>query len=589
MSPTELSPAPRASVEVGPPVPRSGRVQPLGEESTQDLTTSEEDSLARNLFTVAALRLAVVSLALLALVVALLVNPPEDREVNSWQFFLIGTTYGLSVLYLLLLRVPRLIRGLAYTQVALDALLVTVLVYMTGGIESPFAFSYVFVILASSITLYRSGALIAAGLTVALYGTILGLHAFSPGALLSPLPGRWGSALLSYFGHSTGMIVVAFLSSALVEKLRVTGRKLAEKESDLAELHLLHAAILRSLPAGIMSVDQLGNVRFANDAALQILKRASGEVVGHHLREVVPEMAPAWSHSIDIQFKESTQARFEADHVRGDNETIRLGFSLAPLASDTDLDAIIVFQDVTDIIRLKNAVARSERLASVGQFAAGLAHEVRNPLASMCASIDVLRSHLSPPDHLRRLMDNVTREAERLNGLITDFLSLARPRSLELKPCDLGRLVREVADLIEYEQPPGISVVRRLAEGVEADLDYDLMKQVVWNLVRNATEALGPAGGRLELEVKQADGVAVIRVCDDGPGVDPAAQSKIFDPFYTTKERGSGLGLAISNSIVEAHGATLSFDSSPGQGTSVSIYIGPSPSARPSAFVERRT
>lgn len=546
-------------------------------DSTIDLATHEETGLARNLFTVAALRLAVVSLALLALVVSLLLDPPREGTVSSWQFFLIGATYGLSVLYLLLLRIPELIRGLAYTQIALDALLVTALVYMTGGIESPFAFGYVFVVLASSSTLYRSGALIAAATTIGMYGTVLGLHAFGPADVLTPLHGRWGSAVLSYLGHSAGMVVVAFLASALAEKLRATGRKLAEKESDLAELHVLHAAILRSLPAGVMSIDDLGNVRFANDAAFQILRLPESDVVGRHLSRVVPAMEPAWSHLRDSHFREGGQTRFEADFERSDGEVARIGFSVAPLDSDSDLNAIIVFQDVTDIIRLKDAVARSERLASVGQFAAGLAHEVRNPLASMCASIDVLEASLSPPEHLRRLMENVTREAERLNGLITDFLALARPRSLDMKPHDVGLLVTEVLDLLEHDRPADVTVVRRVDSEVIAEVDHDLMKQVVWNLARNGIEALGERGGQLEVEVFRSDGDANIRISDDGPGVDEQTAAKIFDPFYTTKERGSGLGLSISNSIVEAHGATMIFDSAPGEGTSVSIRFGPPP------------
>jgi two-component system sensor histidine kinase PilS (NtrC family) len=541
---------------------------------------------------VAALRLAVVSLALLALVIAILLNPPAEGEVSSWQFFLIGTTYGLSVSYLLLLRFPELIRGLAYTQIALDALLVTALVYMTGGIESPFPFGYVFVVLAASSTLYRSGALIAAATTIGMYGMVLGMHAFGPADVLPSLQGRWGPAILSYMGHSAGMIVVAFLASALAEKLRATGRKLAEKESDLAELHVLHAAILRSLPAGVMSIDDLGNVRFANDAASHILRLPGGELVGRHLSGIVPAMEPAWSQLRDSHFREGNQTRFEADYVRSDGEPVRIGFSVAPLDADSDLNAIIVFQDVTDIIRLKDAVARSERLASVGQFAAGLAHEVRNPLASMCASIDVLEASLSPPDHLRRLMENVTREAERLNGLITDFLALARPRSLEMKSCDVGRLVAEVLDLLEQDRPANVTVIRRVDADVGAELDHDLMKQVVWNLARNGIEALEARGGRLEVEVFRADGTACIRISDDGPGVDESTAAKIFDPFYTTKERGSGLGLAISNSIVEAHGATMIFDSTPGEGTSVSIRFDSSPALVASSsvptLVERR-
>jgi len=544
-------------------------------DSTQDLAGLEETSLARNLFTVAALRLAVVSIALLALVASLVLDPPDQGDVSSWQFYLIGATYGLSVLYLVLLRFPPLIRWLAYSQIALDAILVTALVYMTQGIESPFAFAYVFVILAASSTLYRSGAFIAAFTTIVLYGGVLALHAVGPSSVLPPLGERWGSAILSYLGHGAGMVAVAFLSSALAEKLRATGRKLAEKESDLEELHQLHAAILRSLPAGVLSIDEWGHVQFGNDAAFQILGLAEEQLVGHHLSRVVPPMAPAWEQMRGSLFRRPVQARFERDFTRADGEAIRIGFSVAPLASASDSNAIIVFQDVTDIVRLKDAVARSERLASVGQFAAGLAHEVRNPLASMCASIDVLRGSIDPPGHMRRLMDNVTHEAERLNALISDFLALARPRALELERAEIGLIVAEVLDLLENDRGfERVRLIRRIESGVEADVDRDLIKQVVWNLCRNALEAMGQREGHLWVDVS-FDGDAIIRIVDDGPGVSPEMRPKIFDPFYTTKDRGSGLGLAISNSIIEAHGATMIFDSAVGEGTAVLIRLQP--------------
>jgi len=561
-----------------------------GSNSTVDLASVEGNGLARNLFTVAVLRLIVVSLALLALVVAILLEPPTEGDIASWQFYLIGTTYGLSVLYLLLLRFSRLVRGLAYIQIGLDALLVTALVYMTQGIESPFAFGYVFVVLAASSTLYRTGALIAAATTIFMFGAILALHALGPNSVLPNLTGRWGSSALSYLGHSAGMVIVAFLASALAEKLRATGRKLAEKESDLEELNQLHAAILRSLPAGVISVDNLGNVRFANDAALQILRIPERDLVGRFIGQIWPAVAPAWAELRDSHFREAGPGRYEEDFVRPDGEVVRIGFSVAPLDFESELNALIVFQDVTDILRLKDAVARSERLASVGQFAAGLAHEVRNPLASMCASIDVLARTISPPEHLQPLMQNVTREAERLNDLITDFLALARPRALEIHRESLAKVVNEVLDLFENEEiSASIEIRREIDPDVEADVDVDLMKQVVWNLVRNAVEALTPRGGELCVSVREDEDGASVQIVDDGPGVVPEVAPKIFDPFYTTKERGSGLGLAISNSIVEAHGATMIFESAPGSGTRVEIRFGTATSSipRPRALLGR--
>ncbi|MEM1024910.1 MAG: ATP-binding protein [Myxococcota bacterium] len=542
-------------------------------ESTQELVDAERSSLTRSLFTVAAVRLTVVSLLLVGLVMQLVLRGPTEDDVGAWRFVLIGVTYGLSVVYLLLLRVRRLVEPLAYVQIGLDGILVSALVFMTQGVESPFAFAYVFVVLSASMSLYRRGGLIAAATTVLMFGSILLVQLFSPFGGLVPLEGRWAGAVSSYVGHSAGMIVVALLASTLAEKLRATGQKLAEKELDLEHLAELHAAILRSLPAGVLTVDDAGFIQFANESAVVILEQGAERLVGRALGQAVPPMAPAWQRTRESLFRASGRERFEIDiQVRG--EPRRVGFSVAPLSFDTGVSAIIVFQDVTDRVRLEDAVARSERLASVGQFAAGLAHEVRNPLASMCASIDVLSASLEPPPSMQRLMSNITKEAERLNALISDFLALARPRKLEVADIDGERLVASVVEMFENELQADIRVERHL-HPIEVRVDEDLIRQVLWNLLRNARDALlVKGGGTVRVSTGEDVDGAFISVADDGDGIPEDVLPRVFDPFFTTKERGSGLGLAISNSIVEAHGGSLWVESRSAQGTTVIIRFG---------------
>ncbi|MGF1511549.1 MAG: nitrogen regulation protein NR(II) [Myxococcota bacterium] len=544
----------------------------MGLRTLQSPTSSDaaRASLAKSLFAVAALRLAVVSLVLVVLVVDLVMQPVAAEGVGPWRFGLVAVTYGLSVIYLVLLRFTELVRGLAYLQVVLDAVLVTALVVMTQGTESPFTFAYVFVVLTASMTLYRPGGLLAAATTSVLFGGVMLVQLLGSFGPLPSVQDRWGSVLLSYGGHTLGMLLMALLASTLAEKLRSTGEKLAQKEQDLRRLGDVHASILAALPAGVMTVDASGRIHFVNDAACQILGLPRLELTGVTLEGAVPAMAPAWRQTVQSRFKEPSRARFEADFNRGRGEVIRLGFSVAPLDRESESSAIIVFQDVTDVMRLKDAVARSERLALVGKFAAGLAHEVRNPLASMCASIDVLAASLDPPESVRRLMSNVTREADRLNGLITDFLALARPRTLHVADQDFAGAVTSVLDVFENELDPGIRLVRSIRP-LEVRVDADLMLQVVWNLIRNARDAVVQEGGTIWVETGEDSEGAFLRVADDGPGVTEDLKSKIFDPFYTTKERGSGLGLAISNSIVEAHGAEMWFDSRVGAGTRVTV------------------
>ncbi|MEO1335733.1 MAG: ATP-binding protein, partial [Myxococcota bacterium] len=302
-------------------------------------------------------------------------------------------------------------------------------------------------------------------------------------------------------------------------------------------------------------------------------------IVGYHLGHVVPSIQSYWkAHQRDP----SERGRFEVGADRPDGSRIRLGFSFAPLAVDAgESSAMVVFQDLTDIVRLKEAVERAERLATVGKFAAGLAHEVRNPLASMCASIDVLKESIDPPPAMKRLMNNVVREADRLNALITDFLAFARPRPLRAEPVELASMLRSIMSVFSHDQLLAhTSVQWQVTPGIRAMIDSDLIRQVIWNLVRNAAEATPQ--GQITLICRKEGDKPVVRIRDDGPGIPPEQLAKIFDPFYTTKEGGTGLGLAIAHSIIEAHGGELNVDSELGQGTEISLLL-PEAAASPTA------
>lgn len=532
-----------------------------------------EEEFKRNLLLVAWIRVVVVSVSLIVIFALVQLNPPwEASQIQSWQYALIGTTYGLSIVYALALRYGKAALLLAYAQIGLDALIVSVLVLMTGGVESVFGFAYVFCILGGAVTLYRRGGRLAVVVTIGMYGAVIAAQMLQ---LLSVLPVvRPTSALISLAVHAVGMAAVAELSSTLAQKLRDTGRALAEKEVDYEQLQQMHAAILRSLPAGLVTVDAGGTIRYANDAAVNILRISLRDLVGQPLEVVVPGMRKAW-----VRWSEDPIAgreRHETSYERAEGVRLRLGFSFAPLdiVHGKVSGTIVVFQDVTDIVMLKEAVERAERLATVGKFAAGLAHEVRNPLASMCASIDVLSSTLEPPPPLQRLMSNVVEEADRLNRLITDFLALARPRSLQLERHELGAIVESVLEVFRQEAAH-VTIETEIDAGVVAIVDEDLLRQVLWNLVRNAADALRPAGGTLWVRVALNGEEPVMTVEDDGPGMSSEQLRRVFDPFYTTKAGGSGLGLAISHSIVEAHGAALDVTSAEGEGTRVTIRFKP--------------
>lgn len=508
-------------------------------------------------------------------------RPPRDAsDIATWQYIIIGIAYGLGLIGILALRKGRFLELVAYSQVIADAFIVTAVVTLTGGAESVFAFTYVFVVLEGSLVLLTPGAIVSTGLGTVFFGTVILLQIgrVLPGVLPPVVETH---AVFTFAIHSTGVGLVAFLASHLATKLRIAGRRLAEREEDLERLRELHAAILRALPAGLLTVAPDGRIRFGNESAHAILHRGPGQLVGRPLAEVLPEVA-----AVHEGYRPAAPAKGPPSHTRheaavvlDDGQSIRLGFSLAPLSMSDGPSTIVVFQDVTEVVRLEEAVERAERLALVGKFAAGLAHEVRNPLASMCASIDVLEQSLNPPEPMKRLMQNVVREAARLDRLIRDFLALARPRKLSFTRVDLATLVGGVLEMFENDRAmQGIKVDARLEPDVTASVDPDLVKQVIWNLVRNAAEAMqsGDEGGTLTVVVRGDPQGPTIEVSDTGPGLTDDQLRRAFDPFYTTKPDGSGLGLAISQSIINAHAAELRLEGRPSAGAKVTLRFQPS-------------
>ena len=535
-----------------------------------------DHALARSLLWVAVFRVVVVTTGLgLAFwqVSSLDVGQPDD--VQGWQYLIISIAYGLGILGVLALRTGRYLRAVAYGQVVADACIVTAVVAMTGGAESVFGFTYVFVVLEGSMVLLGTGGLVATGFSTLLFGTVLvlQLQRFLPSALP---PVNESRALFSFFVHTMGVGMVGLLASSLASKLRIAGLRLAEREEDFERLSELHAAILRALPAGLVTVGPDGRVRYGNEAARGILRCGARELEGARLEEVLPYVAQTLREEVDSG-KLRPRRRYECAHVLDNGEPLRLGYSLAPLHLPGDAGTVVTFQDLTEVVRLEEAVERAERLAVVGKFAAGLAHEVRNPLASMCASIDVLEQSLHPPENMRRLMRNVVREAERLDTLIKDFLTLARPRKLSFERVDVSLLVASVLEMYSNDGlMREVEVKTELEPGVEASIDPDLIRQVLWNLVRNAAEALSTIRNRprrLYINTRLTPEGPLVSITDNGPGLNEYQQRRVFEPFFSTKKEGTGLGLALSQSIAHAHGGRIELISRPGEGTRVELRL----------------
>lgn len=531
----------------------------------------EGGALARTMLWVGFVRVALITAGLgLSAWASSFFNPSDQSGLLDWPFFIIGLAYALGIVGVFSIRSGTLLRAMAYAQLCVDGVLVTTVVAMTGGSESVFVFAYVLVVLEGSVLLLRPGGSAAMALCTLGYGGVV-VHQIAH--LVPGTVDRLPSMVFAFVIHTIGVGIVAVLASGLATQLRIAGRRLAEREQDFERLSELQAAILGALPAGLVTVGPDAEIRFGNASAHTLLHLQPGELRGLKLQAVLPEIAAVLEGERGATLppgRGPSRGRHEASTRLKDGTEIRIGFSLAPLALDEGPSTIVVFQDVTEVIRLEKAVERAERLAVVGRFAAGLAHEVRNPLASMCASIEVLESALSPPAPLDRLMGNVVREAGRLNRLIEDFLALARPRKLSISQVELEPLLRGLVDMFAHEElMEGIEVRVRCEPGLTAAADPDLLRQVLWNVVRNAAEAMRSASdhGILELESTSGPEGPSIEVLDDGPGLSADVEARAFDPFYTTKAQGSGLGLAISQSIMQAIGGELELLRRPEGGT----------------------
>lgn len=435
----------------------------------------------------------------------------------------------------------RALRGLAWAQIVLDVAIATAVVAITGWSDSVFVFMYSLAIVEGAILLFRVGA---AG------AMVLSLAAYVP-LVLFVAPGR--PVLLSLFAHAGAFFASGALATYLAEQLRRTGERLEASESDLAAITALQEAIVQSVAAGLVTLDAQDRITFLN--------RAGEQITGLRGEEVRGEPAARWFSGMPEQ---TGRDETDFENVRG--ERLRLGYTHFALRG-RDGKAIgraVIFQDLSAHRAMEERVQRSERLADIGRVAAGLAHELRNPVAAMSGSIELMRAGIALGPDESRLMDIVTREAGRLNDLVTRFLEYARPAVPRRTVTDLARVASDTLEVfVNDPAAAGIRLDRELPPA-ECRCDPDQMRQVLWNLLANAAHAArwnheqAGGGGRVTVRTaRDEDGWARLEVEDDGAGIPEQDLPRLFTPFFTTKERGSGLGLATVQRLVDAHHGTI--------------------------------
>jgi len=499
----------------------------------------------------------------------------------NYVYLTAGVTYILTLLYI---GVGKFVRSRTINlacQIAGDLVIETFLVYFTGGLDSPFSFLYLVSIITASSLLYRRGGLLSASGAVILYGGLGDLMYY--GLLQLPaqswfVPTPWTSSRL-YLNMATnfaGFYATALLTSYLSEKLQRTSQELDANRHNLAELRALNQNVVESIPSGLVTLSPSGLVTFANPAAAQILRRDARDLVGCHISELGFFSEEDW-RLVHTSVGTARVVRMEKDDVLVGDDLHTLGWAVTPLNT---LEGVasgysLIFQDLTDMKKLEAEVRLKDRMAAVGELSAGIAHEIRNPLAAIAGSVQVLRKNeaLSPQE--QRLMSIILRESERLNKSIADFLRFVKPQEKHPAEFDIAASLSETLDLLSNsaELSPSHTIERQIApQSYTIVGDGDQIRQVFWNIARNAVQAM-PRGGRLRVQTEVADGAYNIVFADSGRGMSDSDQRRLFQPFRTNFPTGTGLGMAISYRIVQEHGGRIDVRSREGSGTMITVSL----------------
>jgi len=544
-----------------------------------------EIAVRRNVAWLIAFRV-VITTILLGSATIMRVTVPESFAVDPF-FFLIGLTYALTIGYALALRFVERHRWLVLLQLGIDAVVVSAFIYFTGGITSYFTSLYVLPVIAASTFEFRRGGVLVAALSTVLYGGLVvaqylaasGLRAFSWLAAYSQSLPPGSVARYTVALNVFGLFAVALLGGSLANSLRSAGARLKQASTEIAGLQALNQHVIDSLPSGLATTDASLRILTFNRGAEAITGVPCEAAIGRGIDAVLQLSAPVMASIQNDLGSKVTRRRHEfwyrADDKRGELE---IGLTATHLETPGGRAGLLfTFQDVTAIKKLERDAAIQQRLAAVGEMAAGIAHEIRNPLASMSGSIQILRQELRLSSEQEQLMDIVLRESERLNTTIRSFLAYARPQRFQIARFDVRRALNDAALLLRNsaEVLDGHEIVTDVpATELWYDADEGQIKQIIWNLATNGLRAM-PEGGRLRLagSVEPSSEGVVLTVSDEGIGIPPGQLDALFQPFHGTFAKGSGLGLAIVHRIVTDYNGEIQISSEPNAGTTVSVRL----------------
>lgn len=499
----------------------------------------------------------------------------------SILYMIIAATYFFSIIYILLLRSFRESKVNIYLQLSLDVIIVTLLVYITGSLHSNYSVLYTLVIIYSVIFLGRYGGLIIASASSIFYGLLLDFEFHHLIPSFSTVEYTYDLAAEDVFFrilvHIISFYILALLASFVVEQEKKTRFLLEERESAFNQLDILFRSIVESVDTGVMTTNMHGVIKTFNRAAEEITGFSLSDVKDRRISDIFPKFAAILS---DEDVNKQIKNRIEVDFLGNKNKKIHLGCSVSILKDNNDkqIGRTLIFQDLTEIKQMEESLDKSRRLALIGEIAAGLAHEMRNPLTSITGSIELIRQGRNIEETDKRLIQIIYRGRDQLENFIRDFLLLSKPIPVVKELVDINEVIQEVIEcskLSEYwMEEIKLNTFFLEAPGILANREQ--IRQIINNLVLNAIQSMGD-GGVLSISAQamnyaRTSGVE-IKVSDTGHGIEEKHLQKIFEPFYTNKDKGTGLGLTIVARLVDGYGGKIKMESILNSGSTCTVWL----------------
>jgi two-component system, NtrC family, sensor histidine kinase PilS len=477
--------------------------------------------------------------------------------------------FALSIFFAILLSFWQEHRLQASLQVLTDLGLVSLVVHETGGWDSSLNFLYPLVIIVAGILLPRIWAQLVAALAFILYGTVLELNYYGVVKSYCTTHPELKTLQAIIFVNLFAYLAIAYLAGLLSAKLRQARVQLKNASGALENLQILHENIIQSISSGLITTALDGHITLVNSAAQKLLERTPGDLLGTPVSKLFLDPLPNAESTLP-----HAEVRFDTKNAF--RKTLRVRVATLNVPEGGDLGYVYALDDLTEIRRLEREVRMQDRLAAVGRLAAAIAHEIRNPLTSIAGSVSMLSGIPEMNHEHRQLLDIVTRESQRLNGIITDFLAYSRGKQYRFEKADMVPLLEDMLTLMRHRmtaENTGIVIESHFAvREAWALLDGDKIKQVFWNFGENAVRAMRE-GGTLRVALERHGYDWQVSFADTGSGMTPQQTEKIFEPFQSNFEGGTGLGLAVVYQIVQAHEGKVWARSKPGQGTTFVLRL----------------